>query len=132
MPSILVANTTNPSGSIKHVLLEDDNNFGLFLNTLEDLLAHEETRSRKRVRVEDIEDEDNHVKIVRIASGASNPIICTGNFKYIAAKRSARPRKLKSLKGLQDLSLANKAAAQLMGKQSFLLYCNKSVIWHPA
>ena len=35
------------------------------------ILAHEETQSRKRVRVEDIEDEDDPVKIVSIASSAS-------------------------------------------------------------
>jgi len=94
-PSIPVANTTNPSGSIEHVLLEDDNDFDPFSKTLKDLLAHEETQSRKRVRVEDIEDEDNHVKILSIASSASNPTVSTGDSKSIAAKRSARPRNLK-------------------------------------
>ena len=54
-PSIPVANTTNLTGGIEHVLLEDDDDFDLFSNTLEDLLAHEETQLRKRVRLEDIE-----------------------------------------------------------------------------
>jgi len=42
-PSIPVANTTNPSSGIGHVLLEDDDDFNPFSNTLEDLLGHEET-----------------------------------------------------------------------------------------
>ena len=98
--SIPVANTTNPSGSIEHVLLQDDDKFDPFSNTLEDLLAHEETQSRKRVRVEGIEDEDDPVKIVSIASSASNLTVSTGNSKSIAAKRPARPRKSKSIKDL--------------------------------
>jgi len=60
-PSIPVANTTNPSGSIEHVLLEDDD-FDSLSNTLQDLLAYEATQSRKKVRVEDIEDENDCVK----------------------------------------------------------------------
>jgi len=80
--------------------LEDDDNFDPFSNILEDLLAHEQTQSRKRVRVEDIEDEDDSVKIISIASCASNPTISTGNSKSIAAKRPARPRNLKSTKDL--------------------------------
>ena len=113
-PSILVDNTTNPSGSIEHCLLENDDDFDPFSNTLEDLLAHEETQSRKRVRVEDIENKDDSVKIVSIASRASNPTVSTGNSKSIATKRPARPRKSKGAKDLWDLSLANKAAAKLM------------------
>jgi len=42
-PSIPVANTTNSSGGIEHVLLEDNNDFDLFSNTLENLLDHKET-----------------------------------------------------------------------------------------
>ena len=99
-PSIPVANTTNPSSGIEHVLLEDDDDFDPFSNTLEDLLAHEETQSRKRVRVEDIEDEDDLVKFVRIAISVPNPIISTGNSKSIAPKRPARPRKSKCIKVL--------------------------------
>jgi len=78
-PSIPVAKIPNPSGSIEHVLLEDDDDCDPFSNTLEDLLAHEKTQSRKRVGVEDIEDEDDPVKIVSIASSASNPTVSTGN-----------------------------------------------------
>jgi len=109
-PSLLVANNTNPSGDIDHILLEDNDEFDLFSNTL-DLFAHEETWSKKRVKIEDIEDEDDPVKFVSIASSTSNPIISTGNSKSIAAKRLARPRKSKSAKHLQDPSLANKEAA---------------------
>jgi len=106
-PSISVANTTNSSGSIEHVLLENDN-FDPFSNTLEDLLAHEETQSRKRVRVEDIEDKNDSVKIVSIASSASSSTVSTSNSKSIAAKRPTRPKKSKSIKHLQDPSQANK------------------------
>ena len=107
-PSIPVANTTNPSDGIEPVLLEDDDDFDPFSNTFEDLLAHEETQSRKRVRVEDIEDKDDPVKIVSIASSTSNPTVFTGNSKSIAAKRPARLRKSKSTKDLQDPSQVNK------------------------
>jgi len=93
--------------------LKDDNDFDPFLNTLEDLLAHEKTQSKKRVSIEDIEDKDDPVKIVSITSSASNSMVSTGNSTSIAAKRPARPRNSKSTKDLQD-SLANKAAAQLM------------------
>ena len=86
MPILLI------HGSIEHALLEDDDDFDLFLNTLEDLLAHEETQLRKRVRVENIENENDSVKIVSIASSTSNPTISTGNSKYIAATRPTRPR----------------------------------------
>ena len=41
--SITVANTTNPSDGLEHILLEDEDDFNPFLNILEDLLAHEET-----------------------------------------------------------------------------------------
>ena len=102
--SILIANTTNSSGSIEHILLEDNNDLDPFSNTLEDLLAHKETQLRKRVRVEDIEDKDDPVKIVSITSSTSNPTISTGNSKSIAAKRPARPRKSKNIKDLQDPS----------------------------
>jgi len=88
--SILVANTTNSSGNIEHILLEDNDDFDPFSNTLEDLLTREETQSRKRVRVKDIEDNNNPVEIVTIASSASNPTVSTGNSKSIAAKRPAR------------------------------------------
>ena len=94
--------------------MENNNNFDPFSNTFEDLLAHKETQSRKRVRVEDIEDENDPVKIVSIASSVSYPTVSTGNSKSIAAKRPARPRKSKSIKDLQDPSPVNKAAAQLM------------------
>jgi len=94
--SILVTNTTNPNGGIKYILLEDDN-FDLFSNTLKDLLAHEETQSRKRIRVEDIEDEDDPVKIVSIASNASNPTVSTDNSKSIAA-RTGEQKSWNSLK----------------------------------
>jgi len=80
--------------------LENGDDFDSFSHTLEDLLAHEETQSRKRVRVEDIEDEDDPVKILTIASSVSNPTVSTGNSKSIAAKRPARPRKSKSIKDL--------------------------------
>jgi len=101
-------------GSIEHALLEDDDDFDLFSNTLEDLLAHEETQLRKRVRVENIENENDSVKIVSIASSTSNPTISTGNSKYIAATRPTRPRTPKSIKDLQDPSPANEAVAQLI------------------
>jgi len=39
-PSLPVVNTINPTGSIEYILLEVYNNFS---NTLENLLAHEET-----------------------------------------------------------------------------------------
>ena len=113
-PSIPVAITTNPSGHIEHVLLKDDNNFDPFPNTLEDLLAHEETQSRKRVKVKDIEDEDDSVKIVSIASSAFNSTVSTGNSKSIAAERPARPIKSKSIQGPQDPLPANEATSQLM------------------
>ena len=80
--------------------MENNNNFDPFSNTFEDLLAHKETQSRKRVRVEDIEDENDPVKIVSIASSASNPTVSTGNSKSIAAKWPARPTKSKSTKDL--------------------------------
>jgi len=50
-PYIPVANTINPTGCTEHALLEYDNNFDPFSNTLEDLLAHEETQSRKKVSI---------------------------------------------------------------------------------
>jgi len=104
----MIANTMNLSGDIEHVLLEEDDNFDLFSNTLEDLLVYEETQSKKIVRVEDIEDKDNPVKVV---SSISNPSISTSNSNSIAAKRPARPRKSKSTNDLQDPSPANKVAA---------------------
>jgi len=59
-PSIPVANTTNLTGEIEHALLEDDNDFDAFSNALDDHLVHEETQLRKRVRVEDIRQENKN------------------------------------------------------------------------
>ena len=116
--------TAIPVGSIEHVLLEDDDDFDLFSNTLEALLAHEETHSKKRVRVEDIEDEDDQVRLVSTTS-APNPTTTgtatTSNSKPAAAKKPARPRKPKSTKEPQDPSPANKAAVQLMGEAKLSL-----------
>ena len=102
--------------------MKDDNDFDPFLNTLEDLLAHEETQSRKRVKVKDIEDEDDSVKIVSITSSAFNSTVSTGNSKSIAAERPARPIKSKSIQGPQDPLPANEATSQLMweAKLSFI------------
>jgi len=55
---------TNIKPVTEHILLEDDDNFDMFTNTLENLFAHEETQPRKRVRVEDIEDEDDPVRFI--------------------------------------------------------------------
>jgi len=46
-PSISVVNT-NPTGGIEHVLLKDDDEFDLFSNTLEDLLAHKKLSQKKK------------------------------------------------------------------------------------
>ena len=92
-PSIPVTNTTISSGCIEHVLLKDDNDFDPFLNTLEDFLANEKSQSKKRARVKDIEDKDDSVKIVSIASNTFNHTISTG----IASKWPARPRNSKSI-----------------------------------
>jgi len=101
--------------------LEDNGDFNPFSNTLKDLLAHEETQSRKRVRVKNTEDEDDSVKIVSIASSAPDSTVSTSNSKSIATKTLIRPRKSKSTKYLWDPSSANKAAAQLMGKAKLSL-----------
>ena len=71
--------------------MKDDNDFNPFLNTLEDFLANEKTQSKKRARVKDIEDKDDPVKIVSIASSAFNHTISTGK----ASKWPARPRNSK-------------------------------------
>jgi len=92
-PSILAINT-NSAGGIEHVLLEGDDDFDPFSNILEDLLAHEETQPRKRVRVEDIEDEADPVKFVSIISGASNPTNLTADSNPMALKKTTRPGNL--------------------------------------
>jgi len=119
-PSISAINT-NPADGIEHVLLEDDDDFDPFSNTLEDFLAHEETQPRKRVRVEDIEDEADRVKFVSITSSASNPTNPTADSNLMATKKPARPRKSRSIKDSQDPSPANKAAVQLMGEAKLSL-----------
>ena len=112
-PRISAVNA-NPTGGIEHILLEDDNDFDPFSNTLEDFLAHKETQPRKRVRVEDIEDEADRVKFVSITSNASNLTNSTADSKPMAAKKPARPRKSRSIKDYQASLPANKATVQLM------------------
>ena len=95
--NLAVNTTTTTGGSIELVLLEDDNNFDLFSNTLEDLFAHEETQLRKRVRVEDIEDKDDQVKFVNTSSipitNSTTTTVAALNIMKVT-KRSARPKKL--------------------------------------
>ena len=58
------------------------------------------------MRIENIEDKNDSVKFISITSSAFNPTVITSNCKSITAKKSARPRKPRSIKDSQDSSPA--------------------------
>ena len=97
---------SKPAGlTAEHVLLEDDDS-DFYSTTLEDLFAYEENTntekpSKKRVRVEDIDDTDeDQVRMVNVKS-LSEP-----NVTQQKKKRASRPRKPTQKR--QDLLLQTK------------------------
>ena len=111
--SVSNVNTTTRGQSqpIEHVLLEDeDSDFFSKTIDLEDLFAYEEPLrpARKRIRIEDIEDEDQDQATVR--NTAKEPSL--GNTSNVPKRNIAKPRSSKKEKA--ELSFANNAALQLM------------------
>ena len=100
-----------------YILLEDNENFDIFTNPLEDFFAHKETQPRKRVRVKGIEDKDNSIRF--ISTNISNITSTT------CKSANKKPTKLRKSRSSRDLLLnpspANKAGAWLMGEAKLSL-----------
>ena len=108
------------SNTNEHVLLEDDS-FERDYN-LEDLFVNEDSHRRKRVRIEDIEDEDeDEVRFINVPKEADKPLESS---QAIKERKIAKPRAKVGPKPVSNIPSAHyKATKQLMdeGKVSLTL-----------